>query len=57
MRQKIKNEEHNQWDMMECNSVMVGKTIRERYAHRPIAHETPKWSIHTLKGPYPSIEV
>ena len=53
MRQK-KDEEHNQWDMMECNSVMVGKIMRERCARRPKAHETLKWSMHTLKGPYPS---
>ena len=56
MRQK-KNEEHNQWDMIECNSMMVGKIMRERCAHRPKAHENFKWSMHTLKGPYPGIEV
>ena len=59
MRQKNKNEneEHNQWDMMECSSVMVGKIMREGCAHRHKAHETPKWSMHTLKGPYPDVEV
>ena len=54
---KKNKEEHNQWDMVECSSVMIGKIMRERCAPRPKAHETPKWSMHTLKGPYPSVKV
>ena len=56
MRQK-RDKEHNQWYKMECSSVMVEKIMRERCARRPKAHETPKWSMNTLKGPYLDIEV